>query len=366
MGVIAGVIIFTMSVTGVALTFERQVLDWADRRDARSTPSPGAPRLPLADLIAKSGGTPSAVVVRSDPSEPVELIMGRDHTIYLNPYTGTVTGEPSKRAHAFFQSMRQWHRWVAMSDSARKNTEPIYDAANVLFLFILVSGPFLWWPKKLTWRHLRPIVWFRGGLSGKARDFNWHNSIGLWTSIPLAIIVASGVVLSYQWANNLLYRMTGTEMPRQGRIESIDKSDAPRAWQGLDSWVARAEARMPEWRSISVRNVPTRTVSISVDAGTGGQPQRRATLTLDRATGAEVKWDTFADNNLGFKLRIMARVAHTGEVGGLPIQALAGLVSLGGAVLVYTGIALSLRRLTAWRRRKTRPAVPEVAQVAQV
>jgi uncharacterized iron-regulated membrane protein len=364
-GVTAGAIILIMCVTGVLLTFERQTLDWADRKNARVVPSPGAGRLSMADLIAKSGGTPAGVVVRSDPAEPVELVMGRDRTIYLNPYTGAVSGQPSKRAHAVFEGIRGWHRWIAMSDATRKETAPVYSAANVIFLFIVISGPFLWWPKKLTWQHLRPIVWFRGGLPGKARDFNWHSVIGLWTSIPLLLIVASGIVLSYSWANNLLYRLTGTQMPKFWQIDKPRKGETlPPAWQGLDQWIARAQNRMPDWRTITVRNVPSRTVSVGIDSGTGGQPQTRATLTIDRFTGNEVKWETFGDFNLGYKLRIMARFFHTGEVGGMSVQALAGLVSLGGAVMVYTGIALSLRRLVAWRRRRAKTAVPATAGVA--
>jgi len=364
LGVSAGVIIFVMSVTGVLLTFERQTLDWIDRHDARVISPPATGRLPLSELIKKSGGTPAGVTVRSDPAEPVELVMGADRTIYLNPYSGAVTGTPSKSARAFFLSVRAWHRWIALNDSTHTNTEPIYDAANVLFFLIVISGPFLWWPKQLTWRHLRPIVWFRGRLSGKARDFNWHNTIGLWTSIPLALIVATGVILSYRWANDLVYKVTGSEQPKQVQMQAMPKGQAPPPWQGLDGWVARAESRMPAWRTISIRNVPARTVNISVDSGTGGQPQKRATLTLDRVTGAEVKWATFANNNLGLRLRILARVVHTGEVGGILLQAFAGLVSLGGAVLVYTGIALSLRRLAAWRRRKARADTSELARVA--
>ena len=86
-GVTAGVIILIMCITGVLLTCERQMLDWADRDNARVVAPPQSSRLHLADLIAKSGGTPAVLVVRSDPAEPVELTMGRDRTIYLNPYT---------------------------------------------------------------------------------------------------------------------------------------------------------------------------------------------------------------------------------------------------------------------------------------
>ncbi len=43
--------------------------------------------------------------------------------------------------------------------------------------------------------------------------------------------------------------------------------------------------------------------------------------------------------------------ASTGEAFGLLGQTIAGLVSAGGCVLVYTGLALSWRRFFAWRRR---------------
>ena len=363
-GVVAGIIIFVMSITGVLLTFERQMTDWADRHAARVIPPRGALRLPLSDLVATTGGTPAGIIVRADPREPVEMVMGRDKTIFLNPYTGAVTGGYCKTARAFFQTTRAWHRWIAMSDSTRKSTEPIYDAANVVFFFIVLSGPILWWPRQLTWRHLRPIVWFRGRLTGKARDFNWHNTIGLWTSIPLTIIVGTGIILSYKWANDLVYRITGNEPLQPTRAEVLPKGQGPPPWQGVDAWVARAASRMPEWRTITIRSAPTRTVGVTVDAGTGGQPQKRAQLTFDRFTGAETKWEPFASYNAGLRLRMLARVFHTGEVGGMVTQGIAGLVSLGAAVLVYTGIALSLRRLAAWRRRRTRSEVPDVAQVA--
>jgi uncharacterized iron-regulated membrane protein len=107
-------------------------------------------------------------------------------------------------------------------------------------------------------------------------------------------------------------------------------------------------------------------VVFNIDRGTGGQPQKRASLTLDRATGAEVKWEPFAAGTLGRRMRSVLRFAHTGEVLGILGQTIAGLVSLGAAVLVYTGLSLSLRRLRAWRGRRTRfgPSTGEVEEVA--
>ena len=57
----------------------------------------------------------------------------------------------------------------------------------------------------------------------------------------------------------------------------------------------------------------------------------------------------------------LRRFVHTGEYYGLTGQTIAGLVSAGGAVLVYTGVALALRRFGAWRRRRTTTRLRAVA-----
>jgi uncharacterized iron-regulated membrane protein len=48
------------------------------------------------------------------------------------------------------------------------------------------------------------------------------------------------------------------------------------------------------------------------------------------------------------------RFAHTGEVLGLPGQTVAGIVSAGAVVLVWTGFALAWRRFRAWLSRRSR------------
>ncbi len=86
---------------------------------------------------------------------------------------GTGAGEGSQGIRKFFSSMTQWHRWFAATIERRTTARAITGASNLAFLFILVSGAFLWFP---------PMIGrFRGGLKGKARDFNWHNVIGVWS-----------------------------------------------------------------------------------------------------------------------------------------------------------------------------------------
>ncbi|HET7229486.1 MAG TPA: PepSY domain-containing protein, partial [Longimicrobium sp.] len=93
-------------------------------------------------------------------------------------------------------------------------------------------------------------------------------------------------------------------------------------------------------------------VAFNIDRGDGGQPQKRASLSLDRRTGAVVKWEPFPTQKPGRRMRSILRFAHTGEVLGLFGQTLAGLASAGAALLVWTGIALAWRRYRAWLARK--------------
>src|SRR5262249_6249514 len=118
-GVIAGIVVFVMCVTGVLLGFERQIVAWADRGAYRTIPPPGAQRLGVEALLAKLPDPPSALTLRTDPAEPAEAAYGRDRTVYLNVYTGAILGEGSKRTHDFFQVVTNLHRWLTTNAENR-------------------------------------------------------------------------------------------------------------------------------------------------------------------------------------------------------------------------------------------------------
>src|SRR3954447_21170048 len=94
-GSIAGVVILIMSVTGVLLMYERQIVNWADRGFRHAPPVAGAARLPVETLLAKAAGKPSAITLRADARGPAAVEFGRERMLYLNPYTGEVLGEGS-------------------------------------------------------------------------------------------------------------------------------------------------------------------------------------------------------------------------------------------------------------------------------
>jgi uncharacterized iron-regulated membrane protein len=126
---------------------------------------------------------------------------------------------------------------------------------------------------------------------------------------------------------------------------------------------------MPDWTLVVLRlpNRPGAPATVALTDRPSRSPYGRSSLTVDLKTGEAAKWEPFAGFATGRKLRNAARWTHTGEILSWPGQLVAGLASLGGAFLVYTGLALSWRRFRAWRAgRVRRPAdVPSGAEPAR-
>jgi uncharacterized iron-regulated membrane protein len=366
-GSLAGIVILIMSITGILLAYERQITNWANRDYRSASGAASQKRLSMDDLLdkvrASAPGAPSAIVVRCDPAAPVQVSFGRERTLFVNPYSGAILGQGALKLHAFFSKMEDVHRYLGNTGDSRSAGRAVTGACNLGFLLLVASGPFLWWPKDWTWKYLRKIVWFRGDFAGRARDWNWHNVIGMWCFLPLLLIVLSGVVMSYPWANNLLYRMTGNgpppsppQAPGRSTGDGYKKSTKP----ALEAAFARAQQQAPGWQSLTLRlsNSSDAQLVFAIDTGNGGRPDKRAQLTLDAYSGQVLRWEPFSSYNLGLRLRTWGRFMHTGEAGGIFGQTIAATASAGTAVLVWTGLALALRRCNRWRKR-FRPQVVE-------
>ena len=150
-GVSAGLVILMMSVTGVLLTYERQIVAWAERADY-APPSPAAAPLPLEELLAtaklqRPDFAPQTIMLRNEPDAPVTLGAGRSGTLLANPYTGTVTEPGAASLRAFFAAVTGWHRWFNASGESRATARAITGASNLAFLFLVLTGVYLWLPR---------------------------------------------------------------------------------------------------------------------------------------------------------------------------------------------------------------------------
>ena len=100
---------------------------------------------------------------------------------------------------------------------------------------------------------------FNRPLTGKARDWNWHNVIGFWSSSVLVVLTLTAAVMSYPWANDLLYTLTGSEPPPRAQGPTGPPQPARRGsgnaeeqriakpMANFDALLATAERQVPGW-----------------------------------------------------------------------------------------------------------------------
>jgi uncharacterized iron-regulated membrane protein len=273
-------------------------------------------------------------------------------------YSGRLIGGHSRRVHQFFETVATWHISLGVSGPHASPFRALVRGANGAALGLVMLGTVLWIPRRWGWSSLRPAVLLRWGVAGRARYFNWHTVVGIWSVIPLLVIVWTGLALSYGWARRLTdwdaaparTAWRGAEQPTSrvsaGTGEDLKPSNA--AVLSLDDLLARAKQQSAGWKSITLY-VPSEdsdpvhfAIGMKEYIGIG----TIAGLALDRSGG--VVYFTHAGTEGLLTPPMFIRYGHTGEVWGVLGQTVAAGASLGGVILVCTGLVLSFRRWRVW------------------
>jgi hypothetical protein len=124
--------------------------------------------------------------------------------------------------------------------------------------------------------------------------------------VPLLFIVGTGVIMSYTWANNLLYRISGSEVPAAGNPSSQNATHGRHRPTALvdsatvEALFRRAESRLRDWKTLSLRWPLEGTRAVfSIDESNSGHPDKRAQLTLDAGSGDVRQWEPFSSYSAG-------------------------------------------------------------------
>ncbi|WP_411816444.1 PepSY-associated TM helix domain-containing protein [Hyphococcus sp. DH-69] len=360
-GVLAGLVIFMMSLTGVLLTYERQIVAAAERGLVEKI---DGQRLPADEFaaLAFTYGENVRVEIPSNPKAPVKIFEGRKQLL-LHPVTGELLLEGNTATDKFFGKVMAFHRWFALEGEARKTGRAITGGANLLFIFLAISGLYLWLTPSLRWVLVKSKLLFNASPpTGKARDYNWHHVFSIWMLVPIIAMAMTATIFYYPWANKILFAAYGEE-PQAGRGAPPTPVELPDFNMGneplsIEERMQRAASFNPNWKRISfpAQSAFDEPIFFSVDTGNGARYQNKFE-TVIAPDGALLSTDRPSDRRTaGMRARIFARYLHTGEIFGFIGQTLAGLGSIAGMFLVWTGLALSYRRLIRPALQKRRVA----------
>ena len=364
-----GLIIMTTCLTGALLVFEKEITELV-RHDSYTIPVRKTQSLSLQSLLERvARETPDSVQITSVtiPSDfrrayTVGLSKPRRAGVLVDPYTGKIVGQSGRLP--FFTTVRELHRWLL--DSMKPDSEGIFwgrvivGTSTLLFVFILLTGLFLWWPKKLKGIGKRLKISLRHGRQRLFTDL--HTVGGVYVFVLLLAMAMTGLTWSFEWYRTGFYKVFGAEMAEAGKGDKGPKKDkhkdAPRE-EGAEQ--AKLPASYIYWGEVveyvievseaDYTEITVKDGEVEVPLAGLGNIRAADSFRFDKKTGQMTDYKAYSEAKRDKKLRGWIYSIHTGAWGGLFTRICYVLAALFGASLPLTGYYIFYQRKWGKKRK---------------
>jgi len=276
----------------------------------------------------------------------------RGSTAFVNPYTGQLIATQRQLHLPFFRWAEDLHRRLLAGEVGKALT----GLSALFILVITATGLVLWWPK--TRQMLTGRLRIKWDASAKRLNHDLHLVLGFYCSLFLFGIALTGVIMSYQWATQSLFVLTGSQptAPLAAPQSAAPGSARTVAYDAALQAGQRAFAGAEFWRVGAPRD-SVAAVPVAAPSALALRHNGLDTLFVDRTTGAVLGQHLYARQSAGTQLRRLAKPLHTGEIGGIWTKLLALVVTLCSLTFPITGTVLWLNRTRKPKKRNSRQPV---------
>jgi uncharacterized iron-regulated membrane protein len=271
-------------------------------------------------------------------------------TAFVNPYTGQVLDLHNPR-EGFFYSMLALHRWLLGSNDGIGKY--ITGISTFIFLFILITGIILWWPKtkKILSQRLK-VKWNSGW---KRLNHDLHIVLGFYSFLVLFIFAFTALAWSFQWFNKGIYQVTSSSMkaPEPPTSTYVDNVKTI----GFDKALFAAQNSFTNvvYYNITMPRDSAGAVTVTALSKDAVHETASDALYIDQYSGNVLGQYLFSDRNLGARVRATFRPVHVGSIWGTPSKIIALIACLLGTSFPITGTILWINRT-----RKSKKKVKQV------
>lgn len=367
MGLISGIIVIIISITGCLYAFEKEISDWLKpyrfvTAQEKSYMLPSAMKGRAEEYINSQipdsvvvniydvtyfGKNKSAVVAYNHPEHEYTMI-------YMNPYDGTILKQDHLK-YDFFRIVLMGHFYLWLPPDIG---QPVVATAILIFVFLLITGMVMWWPKNLKKANFDKSFKIKWNGTFKRVNYDMHNVLGFYFLTIALILALTGLVWGFQWFSKTYYwTLTGGKsIPEWKTIESdttqisatnMQAQHIDIVWQKMLKEYEGQEGNV----GIQFPRGDKGTITFNFN-GRPGTYYKREAKSFDQYTlkelppSSELYGKKFDEYTLGQKIYKMNYDIHVGAVLGLPGKILAFFASLVCASLPVTGFIIW------WGKRK--------------
>lgn len=269
---------------------------------------------------------------------------------YVNPYNGKVLGTYDEK-NGFFQIVKMIHWSFLLKQSWGTY---VVGIPVLIFVFMLISGIILWWPKNKAARKQRFSFKWKNVQNWKRKNYDLHNVLGFYASVFALIFSITGLFYAFLFVQSSIYFIFSGGKTAYPDFSSIT-TKAPielRTEGTLDKISNTVKAKYPDSYNFSIDlghehmddhehpnfEVYVKHLSYSY--------HKSSSLIFDENSGELLHTHDMKDKNFGEKTVGANYDIHVGSILGLPTKIIAFIVSLICASLPVTGFMIW------WGRRK--------------
>ncbi|MGE8429605.1 MAG: PepSY-associated TM helix domain-containing protein [Sphingobacterium sp.] len=350
LGLLFGVIFFTVCVTGMLLSFEKELTPLLWPKEQQVTVQTN--RLSLAHISQKAEAIyPHKKLFRieipSDPSRSVRIQYGQKKTgywyAYMNPYTGALLSK-GRQSDRFFQKTLDIHRFLLVE----KIGSTLTGISALAALILALSGVYLWWPKNKYM--LKQRVTMKMAASFKRKIWDFHAVGGFYASLFLIVFTLTGLTWSFDWYNKQFYKVLGsTQKSTKEKISNTNKL-AFSDYLVLDTIYQQLNNLYPTSGNIIVTFPEKKDLAFALTKENFSNSILQINQAFfDSKSGQLLKNNPLEKLPLAQQVQRMMKPIHMGSIFGLPSKIIAFLAVTLAASLPITGIWIWLNK----RKKKT-------------
>lgn len=381
-----GILITLICFSGAALVFEKEVMELC-HRDLYFVKKVEAAPLPMEQLMTKVAATlpdsvsVTGVNVSSDPERAYQVTLSKPRraSMYVDQYTGEVTGKYERAP--FFNFMFRMHRWLL--DSMKQDGgifwgKMIVGTSTLMFVFVLISGVFVWWPR--TRKALKNSLKIVANKGWRRFWYDLHVAGGMYTLVFLLAMALTGLTWSFQWYRTGFYKTFGVEVQpsmghgnatanatakggksggkpegREGRGERSGNRGERSEGEGGRSEGRGTHRRSPyaHWEQVyeqlaqanpGYKQISVSDGSASVAFNRFGNQRATDRYKFNPRNGEITETTLYKDLENSGKIRGWIYSVHVGSWGGMLTRILTFIAALIGASLPLTGYYLWIRK----------------------
>ncbi|NUQ13460.1 MAG: PepSY domain-containing protein [Gemmatimonadaceae bacterium] len=338
LGLTGFVIIAVLGVTGAYITFAPVLGRWLNPvpRVGGAVARGDPVRLVAAAESAFFPVTATSLSYGA-PGEAASIELEDRTTVFVDPASARVVGSRPRPVISLANvswAMRRLHVQLLLP----RGGQLLVTLVTLEALLLTLTGLWLWWRKK----HWKLWPW-RGSLFRMSWDL--HSATGIWFAVPVAVMALTGILLFWPAP---LSRLAGVPLsPWLDAPASVIPPEGPSVRVPLARVMAVADSVRP--------GEPADAVAIpSGPLGSFGVWKGSASIYVDRYSGALIAVREDQPPNAADRALVAVEYAHTGELWGVPGQAIMTIGSLALAVMAMTGAVLGWKRLQILAGRRQR------------